>query len=116
MRWGGTYHRGVDIAADSGSIVLAAQGGVVTKTGSRGGYGIVVSIQHEEGYTTSYAHLSDHLVRTGDQVRKGQIIALSGNSGRSTGPHLHFEVECGSIVLDPEDFLPAFKPKIALRD
>ena len=107
-RWG-IHHNGLDIATGPGNIVLSAQEGVVIKTHTHGGYGMMVSIRHPQGYITRYAHLSAHLVRKGDRVRKGQIIALSGNSGRSTGPHLHFEVECEGIILDPENFLPQFQ-------
>ncbi len=107
-RWG-IHHRGLDIATGSGSIVIAAQGGTIINASLHGGYGIMVSIKHLQGYVTSYAHLSAALSREGDVVKKGQAIALSGNSGRSTGPHLHFEVECAGITLDPEDFLPHFK-------
>ena len=106
-RWG-TSHSGLDIAAGSGSIVLAAQSGRVLKTVNSGGYGRVVFLEHKEGYITKYAHLSSILVKKQDIVEKGQIIALSGNTGRSTGPHLHFELECGGILLDPENFLPEF--------
>ncbi len=107
-RWG-IHHRGLDIATGSGNIVLAAQRGVITRASLRGGYGIMVSVKHDQGYTTHYAHLFAALGREGDKVRKGQIIGLSGNSGRSTGPHLHFEVECEGVTLDPRDFLPQFK-------
>ena len=106
-RWG-INHSGLDIAAGSGSIVLAAQSGKVVKTSYSGGYGRVVFLEHEEGYITKYAHLSTILVKENDIIEKGQVIALSGNSGRSTGAHLHFEVECGGILLDPENFLPEF--------
>ena len=107
-RWG-IHHSGLDIATGSGSIVLAAQGGTIISAGLHGGYGIMISIKHTQGYITHYAHLSMALAKEGDVVNKGQIVALSGNSGRSTGPHLHFEVECANITLDPEDFLPHFE-------
>ena len=106
-RWG-INHRGLDIAASSRTIVLAVQSGKVIKRSYSRGYGKVVFLEHGEGYITKYAHLSVILVKEDDVVEKGQVIALSGNSGRSTGPHLHFEVECGGILLDPEDFLPEF--------
>ena len=107
-RWG-VNHRGLDVATGIGGIVLAAQTGRVTKAGAHGGYGNTVFLQHEQGYRTVYAHLSTTLVKEGDYVEKGQVIALSGNSGRSTGPHLHFEIECGGIPLNPENFLPNFE-------
>ena len=107
-RWG-VNHRGLDIATAIGGIVLAAQKGVVVKAGAHGGYGNTVFLRHDQGYRTIYAHLSTTLLKEGDRVKKGQIIALSGNSGRSTGPHLHFEIECGGIPLNPENFLPSFE-------
>lgn len=107
-RWG-RPHSGVDIAAGVGTIVVAAQDGVVEKAGgNHGGYGILVVLRHDNTYTSMYGHLSAALVKPGDHVRKGQIIALSGNTGRSTGPHLHFEVRSNDIILDPEEFLPGF--------
>ena len=112
-RWG-LSHSGLDIAAAKGTIVLAAQFGKVVKISRSRSYGRVVFLEHEESYTTKYAHLSSILVKEDDIVEKGQIIALSGNSGRSTGPHLHFEIDCGGISLDPENFLPEFSNSMEL--
>ena len=106
-RWG-RRHTGIDIAAGRGSIVIAAQSGEVTSVGYNGAFGVSVGLEHGDNYTSLYGHLTVALVKKGDQVKKGQIIAFSGNTGRSTGPHLHFEVRCMGIVLDPEFFLPSF--------
>lgn len=103
-RWGRTHH-GVDIAAARNSLVLAARDGVVKATADMGAYGGTVMIDHGSGFVTQYSHLSGWVVRPGDKVVKGQLIAFSGNTGRSTGPHLHFEVRAMSdIVLNPEQF------------
>ncbi len=108
-RWG-SHHSGIDIAVEEGTPVLAAQDGIViNKFYNKGGYGISITIDHPDGYITKYAHLSAALVHKGDKIKKGQIIALSGNSGRSTGPHLHFEVQCGKMILNPEYFLSKFE-------
>ena len=88
----GRMHRGLDIAAGTGTSIKAADGGKVVYTGRRGAYGNLVEIDHGNGYRTRYAHCSSINVRTGDRVYKGQVIAKVGNTGRSTGPHLHFEV------------------------
>jgi len=88
----GRMHRGLDIAASTGTAIKAADGGKVVYTGRRGAYGNLVEIDHGNGYRTRYAHCSSINVRTGDRVYKGQVIAKVGNTGRSTGPHLHFEV------------------------
>lgn len=85
-------HRGVDFAGKAGSEIIAVGGGVVTWSGERHGYGHMVEINHGNGYVTRYGHNRENLVAVGDQVQPGQVIALMGSSGRSTGPHLHFEV------------------------
>ena len=87
-----SYHEGIDIACTTGTAVYAASDGVVEFSGNNGNYGIMITISHENGMRTTYAHLSMAGVRKGASVKKGQIIAYSGNTGRSTGPHLHFEV------------------------
>lgn len=108
-RWG-RHHDGIDIAAPTGTLVIAAMHGTVISSGYEGAYGISVVILHEDGTTTSrYGHLSHAFVEKGDVVRKGQVLGLSGNTGRSTGPHLHFEVRSLGVVLDPEMFLPLFQ-------
>ena len=96
-------HHGVDLKALVGDTVRAAFSGVVrTVKYERGGYGFHVVIEHDYGVRTLYAHLSRFLVKEGDIVRNGQPIALSGNSGRSTGPHLHFEIRVAGRSIDPE--------------
>ena len=100
-----TYHEGVDIAAVMGSPIKAMGDGVVTYAGPKSGYGALVEINHGNGYATRYAHLSGTLVKVGDRVKKGHPVALVGTSGRSTGPHLHFEVLKSRHQLDPRKYL-----------
>ena len=108
QRWG-KNHSGIDIAAGVGTVVLAAQDGeVIESSFNVGGYGVSIIIKHQFGYVTRYAHLQSALVKPGTVVKKGQIIAYSGNTGHSTGPHLHFEVQANGIILNPESFLPSF--------
>ncbi|MDH5717314.1 MAG: M23 family metallopeptidase [Spirochaetia bacterium] len=104
----GKNHTGIDISVETGTIVVAAMDGEVTNEGYHGGYGLSILLEHEQNYDTRYAHLSVILVKKGQKVRKGQIIGFSGSTGYSTGPHLHFELRCNRIVLDPEFFLPEF--------
>lgn len=101
-RWGRT-HEGVDIGIPSGTNVYAAQAGVVTHAGWEGAYGNSVVIKHTKNITTRYAHNTKVLVKAGDKVGKGQLIAKSGSTGRSTGPHLHFEIRYKNVAqLDLE--------------
>lgn len=86
------FHKGIDIAVPIGAEVKASSSGRIIFSGRKGGYGNTVIIEHRNGYRTLYGHLSKLRVRKGQQVKQGQLIALSGNTGRSTGPHLHFEV------------------------
>jgi murein DD-endopeptidase MepM/ murein hydrolase activator NlpD len=95
------FHPGVDIGVSSGSTVLAADDGVVVFAGWAGAYGILVSVDHGNGYVTKYAHNSRVLVSEGQRVKRGQQIARSGNTGNSTGPHLHFEVVRHGLPLNP---------------
>jgi len=97
-------HDGIDILADKGSSVRATGDGVVKFVGYDGGYGLIVRINHGFGYKTTYAHLSKTLVKRGQRVQRGQIIAKSGNTGLSTGPHLHYEVEHNGVKLNPARF------------
>jgi murein DD-endopeptidase MepM/ murein hydrolase activator NlpD len=101
------YHEGVDIASRFGSRIKAMGGGVVSHAGAKEGYGLVVEINHGNGISTRYAHSSGVLVKVGDRVQKGQDIALVGTTGRSTGPHLHFEVLHDGHAVDPESYLRA---------
>jgi murein DD-endopeptidase MepM/ murein hydrolase activator NlpD len=90
-------HEGVDIITDTGTSVFASGRGKVDFVGRRGGYGLTVEINHGFGYRTVYAHLSKTLVKSGQTIDRGHLIALSGNSGLSTGPHLHYEVHHNGI-------------------
>jgi murein DD-endopeptidase MepM/ murein hydrolase activator NlpD len=95
------FHTGVDLANRVGTKVLAAREGKVSFVGGRSGYGNVVIIMHSFGYRTVYAHLSDAIVTRGQRVQRGQTIGHIGNTGRSTGPHLHFEVWLKNRLIDP---------------
>lgn len=99
-------HNGLDIAIPSGTSVYAADSGVVLVSGWRGGYGNYVAIDHGGGISTGYAHNSRLLVKVGETVSKGQKITLSGNTGLSSGPHLHFEVRINGVPTDPTKYLP----------
>ncbi|MCM1302762.1 MAG: M23 family metallopeptidase [Lachnospiraceae bacterium] len=96
-----TYHKGVDWATPTGTPVYASCGGTVTRAGWGSGYGYVVYIDHEDGRQTRYGHLSKVLVSVGDTVKQGERIALSGNTGVSTGPHLHFEILINGTQVNP---------------
>ncbi len=96
------FHGGVDLGYAYGREVHAAAGGVVTFAGEKGGYGTTVIIDHGRGLETRYAHLSAAAVREGDRIDAGALIARSGNSGRVTGPHLHFEVRQDGRPVDPD--------------
>ncbi|MBI3546550.1 MAG: M23 family metallopeptidase [Gammaproteobacteria bacterium] len=100
-----SMHEGVDIASRMGSPVLAVGDGLITHSGEKAGYGLLVEVTHESGLITRYAHTSATLVKVGDRVRKGQEIALVGTSGRSTGPHLHFEVVRNGSAVNPMRYL-----------
>jgi len=98
-------HAGVDIIADVGTRIYASADGVVRFAGrTRGGYGEVVEINHGYGYTTLYAHLSKSMVRPGQTVRRGELVALSGRSGLVSGPHLHYEVRRNGAMQNPVDY------------
>jgi murein DD-endopeptidase MepM/ murein hydrolase activator NlpD len=96
-----SFHPGVDLAVAYGHDVKAAADGMVSFAGVQNGYGKTVVIDHHDGRQTRYAHLSQELVRAGDAVTEGQVLGKSGNSGRSTGPHLHFEVLVNGKPVDP---------------
>ena len=98
---GAAFHGGIDIGVAYGQDVHAAGPGTVVFAGSRGGYGQMVSVKHPDGRETRYAHLSQELVRVGDVVEAGQVLGRSGSTGRSTGPHLHFEVLVDGHPVDP---------------
>lgn len=106
-RWG-RMHRGIDVANNVGTEIVAARDGRVVFSGWHdGGYGYLVELQHDDGTITRYAHNSRLLVSVGQQVSQGSTISLMGSTGRSTGPHLHFEIHSpGKGALNPLDFLP----------
>jgi len=94
-------HPGIDLAVPEGSDVRASGGGIVERTGADSSYGLYVLLQHPQGYESMYGHLSRVLVSRGDSVKAGQVIALTGNTGRSTAPHLHFEIRRYGRSIDP---------------
>lgn len=99
------WHGGVDFAGKEGADIIAVASGVVTWSGERYGYGNLVEINHGNGFKTRYAHCKENLVKVGDVVKKGQIVALMGSSGRSTGPHVHFEVYKHGRAVDPAAYI-----------
>jgi murein DD-endopeptidase MepM/ murein hydrolase activator NlpD len=99
------FHKGVDFASDAGSDVLAVAAGIVTYAGPREGYGYMVEINHGNGYVTRYGHAARTLVVVGDEVERGQAVAVVGTTGRSTGPHVHFEVVKEGRQIDPMAFV-----------
>ncbi len=98
-------HTGLDFPADAGSAIHASAGGVVLQVVEHPQYGLMLEIDHGRGLVTRYAHTSKVVVKTGDLVKRGQLIAEVGSSGRSTGPHLHFEVLVEGVQQDPAKFL-----------
>ena len=105
-----TMHSGIDFAAPVGTPIFAAAGGVVASAEGHSEFGNVVTIDHGNGLSTLYAHTSHFIVRVGDIVRRGQQIALVGTTGRSTGPHLHFEVHVNGAPQNPARYLANLKP------
>jgi len=99
------WHAGMDLADSTGSPVTAAADGVVTFVGWRMGYGNLVEVKHENGFVTRYGHLSKGIAYEGQRVNAGDLIALVGSTGRSTGPHLHFEVRKDGNALNPYPFI-----------
>lgn len=102
------FHKGIDIPVNYGTEVHATKDGIVTFSGWRGTFGWVVEIEHEMGFTTIYAHNSYNLVEKGDRVKAGDVIALSGKSGRATGPHVHYEIHLDGQPVDPMKYLKLF--------
>ena len=102
----GRRHEGIDLAAKRGTVIQAAEGGRVIHSGRLGGYGKVVIVRHQGNFRSVYAHTRRTHVRKGDRVRKGQKIAEVGTTGRSTGPHLHFEIRQRETARDPMLYLP----------
>ncbi|HEY7884187.1 MAG TPA: peptidoglycan DD-metalloendopeptidase family protein [Cellvibrionaceae bacterium] len=99
------WHGGVDFAGKAGSNVIAVAAGVVTMSEMRDGYGNLVEVNHGNGFTTRYAHNQENKVQLGDVVKKGQVVALLGSTGRSTAPHVHFEVYKNGRPVDPASYI-----------
>ncbi|SHK15478.1 M23 family metallopeptidase [Paramaledivibacter caminithermalis] len=103
------FHKGIDIANKSGTNITSAGSGIVTYSGWNGGYGNVIIISHGYGYKSVYAHNKKNLVKVGERVKQGQVIAKLGNTGKSTGPHVHFEVHYKGKQIDPLQILEGNK-------
>lgn len=99
-------HDGLDIATASGTPVVATGDGIVSFAGTQNGYGQIVVIEHGNGLSTAYAHLSRIEVETGREIKRGEQLGLVGSTGRSTGPHLHYEVRVGQTPVSPVRYLP----------
>jgi murein DD-endopeptidase MepM/ murein hydrolase activator NlpD len=97
-----TFHKGIDLAAPKGTPIYASQAGKVTYSGTNGGYGLFVKIRHDGGVETRYGHCSQLLVKKGKYVKKGQLIALVGSTGVSSGNHVHFEIRINGHAVDPQ--------------
>ncbi|SEQ39364.1 Peptidase family M23 [Devosia sp. YR412] len=111
---GRAFHAGLDFAAPTGTTVLAAGAGTVSFVGVRSGYGKTVEVTHANGLVTRYGHLSGYLSEEGQTVNTGTPIAKVGSTGRSTGPHLHFEVRKSDMAINPKAFIDAGKRLLAL--
>ena len=106
------FHAGMDIDGDKGDLIVSPARGIVTNAGWKGGYGNLIEIDHGNGLTTRYGHLSKVETREGDVVQRGQLIGLVGSTGRSTGPHLHYELRLNKKPINPRRFLPLTPNKI----
>jgi murein DD-endopeptidase MepM/ murein hydrolase activator NlpD len=104
---GPAIHTGIDMRGDTGDPVRATAAGTIEVAGWTGGYGKMVEIDHGNGFSTRYGHLSEIEVKTGQTVRIGQVIGKIGSTGRSTGPHLHYETRVDGDAVDPQKFLRA---------
>lgn len=100
------FHAGMDIDGERGDIVVAPANGTVVKAGWTGGYGNMIEVDHGSGLTTRYGHLSKIEAASGDTITRGQLIGYVGSTGRSTGPHLHYELRLNDTPIDPRHFLP----------
>lgn len=100
-----TFHSGLDISAIEGTQIIASAAGKIIQSGWKGDYGYMVTIDHGYGLVTRYAHCSKLIGEVGDKVLKGDVIALVGNTGRSTGPHLHYEVLLNGVFVNPEKYI-----------
>lgn len=100
------FHAGMDIDGERGDMVFAPANGIVTEAGWKGGYGQMIEVEHGNGLKTRYGHLSKVEVAVGDTLLRGQIMGLVGSTGRSTGPHLHYELRLNDKPINPRRFLP----------
>lgn len=105
------YHHGIDIALPSGTDIKAARAGKVVKAGWIGVYGLALVVDHGNGIQTLYGHNQKLLVKVGENVDMGETVAISGNTGRTTGPHLHFEIRLNGKTVDPNQYLPKVASK-----
>ncbi|MGB2783520.1 MAG: LysM peptidoglycan-binding domain-containing M23 family metallopeptidase, partial [Atribacterota bacterium] len=99
------FHAGIDIGGTTGTSIVAAESGLVSYTGYMRGYGNIIILSHNGGYSTVYAHNSVNLVKKGQNVKKGSVIARMGNTGNATGTHLHFEIRSGGNPVNPLSYL-----------
>ncbi|NDO47693.1 M23 family metallopeptidase [Clostridium sp. MD294] len=99
------YHNGLDIAVAENTQAVAVKSGVVTEVRNSETLGKVLKYQTEDGYTVMYAHLNDVLVKKGENIKQGQIVAMTGNTGLSTGPHIHYSVWRGDMLINPMQFV-----------
>lgn len=111
LKKGTAFHTGIDFRGKRGEKIHATGDGVVTKARYSDTYGNYVEITHGNGYKTAFAHMKKYLVEKGDQIHRGQVIGLVGNTGRSTGPHLHYEVHLNNKTVNPYKFLTNRVPK-----
>ncbi|MCI0472444.1 MAG: M23 family metallopeptidase [Ignavibacteria bacterium] len=102
---GSEFHKGLDIKGNTGDKVNCTAAGTVEKAEYDGGYGKSVTINHGNGFKTMYSHLSEFNVKYGDIVNAGDVIGYIGSTGRSTGPHLHYEIKYNDLSIDPKNFL-----------
>nr|MCH9795556.1 M23 family metallopeptidase [Gammaproteobacteria bacterium] len=101
-----SFHSGIDLTTGkAGAQISSVAGGVVTWAGPRSGYGLMVEVNHGNGFTTRYAHSQELFVEVGDVVSRDDKLALVGSTGRSTGPHVHFEVYKNGRVVDPASYI-----------
>ncbi len=105
------FHTGIDLGAKRGQKIYATGDGVVLRAGPNGAYGNYVEISHGNGYKTVFAHMKKIIAKKGDQIHRGQVIGLVGSSGRSTGPHLHYEIRLNNKTINPYKFLTDQVPK-----
>jgi murein DD-endopeptidase MepM/ murein hydrolase activator NlpD len=108
------FHPGMDIDGERGDLVVAPANGTVVKAGWTGGYGNMIEVDHGNGLTTRYGHLSKVEVTVGDTIYRGQLIGYVGSTGRSTGPHLHYELRLGGKPVNPRHFLPPEPTDLAM--